>query len=130
MISVFDTKSLNWTPSQCQKSVEIFYISQPESPTDIYQINELPIQHSILSKHQQLTTVTCELGGFDSFASFASFEDLSISLLPMAQLYYFKNSSNHSVMHIHPYKSRIGFNHFLINKNSTHEIIKSNEIDQ
>lgn len=31
---------------------------------------------------------TCEVGVFDSFVSFASLEDLSISLLPMAQLHH------------------------------------------
>lgn len=101
-------------------------MSQPESSTGIYQIYELPIQqqYSLLAP----TTVTCELGGFDSFASFASFEDLSISLLPMAQLYYLKSSSNHSVMHIHPYESRISFNHFSTHKISRYEIVKSNQI--
>lgn len=43
--------------------------------------------------------VTCELGVFVSFDSFASLEDLSISLLPMAKLHhYLKHSSNHPVM--------------------------------
>lgn len=61
---------------------------------------------------------TCEEGGvsFASFASFASLEDLSISLLPMAQMHHhLTTSSNHPTMQVNTWQVKVR-KHFKISR--------------